>query len=128
MILIDTSVWIDHLRGHDPHLAALLTARRVLAHPMVTAEIALGSLKARGEVLGLLDGLPQAKVAAVDELRFLIEARGLHSRGIGYVDLALIASCHLMPGVSLWTRDKRFSNIAEDMGIAYQPQHPGPSH
>ena len=117
MILADTSVWIDHLRMHDERLAALLEAGRVVGHRLVVAEIALGSLRDRGSVLGLLDGLAALPVAAPDEVRTLIEARALHGRGIGYVDASLLASCLLVPGTELWTRDRRLDAVAETLNL-----------
>lgn len=81
------------------------------------AEIALGSLKDRVTVLGLLDGLPMLPVAELAEIRVLIEGRRLHGRGIGYVDAALFAACLLVPGTQLWTRDKRLRAVAEDLGM-----------
>ena len=118
MILADTSIWIDHLRRGDAGLAARLSEGAVLCHPLVIAEIALGTIKDRRTVLGLLGGLPGLPVAAPGEVRALIEARRLFGRGIGYVDAALIASCLLVPGTALWTRDRRLRATAGDLGIA----------
>jgi predicted nucleic acid-binding protein len=121
MILTDTSVWIDHLRAGDPALAALLDKGRVLAHPWVTAEIALGSLRDRDTVLSLLDGLPQAPTATVEELRHLIEQRMLFSRGVGLVDAGLLASCLLVPVCRLWTRDRRLAAVAGELAVSFNP-------
>lgn len=118
MILADTSIWVDHLRAGDAELAGLLQAGRVVGHPLVTAEIALGSLRNRGSVLALLDGLAQAPLASTDEVRLLIEAARLHGRGIGYVDAALVAACRLAPGLRLWTRDRRLAAVAGELGLA----------
>lgn len=118
MILADTSIWIDHLRADDAELAGRLFAGAIVCHPFVVAEIALGSLKDRDEVLGLLDRLPGVPVADVSEVRTLIEVRRLFSRGIGYVDVSLIASCLLEPGTTLWTRDRRLAGVADEIGIA----------
>lgn len=117
MILVDTSVWVDHLRTGDPELAQALNAGSVVCHPYVIAELALGTLKARAEVLGLLDGLPVLPVATVDEVRAMIEARGLAGQGIGFVDAGLVAACLLVPGTTLWTRDRRLGRVAEGMSI-----------
>jgi predicted nucleic acid-binding protein len=82
----------------------------------VIAEIALGSLSDRG-VLGLLDGLPSLPVAEADEVRALIEMRRLFGRGIGYVDAALVASCLLVPGTGIRTRDRRLEAVAVELGV-----------
>ena len=117
MILADTSVWIDHLREGDTELRERLSAGGIVCHPFVVAEIALGSLKDRDGVLGLLDRLPSLLVADAQEVRTLIEARQLFSRGIGFVDAALIAGCLLEPGTTLWTRDRRLAVVADDIGL-----------
>jgi predicted nucleic acid-binding protein len=119
VILVDTTVWIDHLRRGDRRLAFLLDGADVLAHPWVSGELALGSLRDRDEILRLLDGLPQAPVATPDELRVLVDAHGLHGRGIGYVDAQLLAATLLTPGSALWTRDRKLRAAAERAGVAY---------
>ena len=125
MILVDTSVWIDHLRDGNPALVALLLDSQVLAHPWVTGEIALGNLANRGEVLGLLGNLSQAAVATDTELRTLIDRHRLFGCGIGYVDVQLLAATMLTSGSALWSRDKRLAAIAADLGIAHE-QPPAP--
>ena len=117
MILVDTSVWIDHINSSDPVLVSLLTAERVLVHPYVIAEIALGSLRNRDAVLGALRDLPVAPVAAPEETLFLIEREKLFNRGIGYVDTSLLASARLQPGIKIWTRDKRLGKASEELGL-----------
>ena len=119
MILADTSVWVDHLRQGDAELAQRLEAAEVVCHPWVIAELALGTLKARETVLALLDGLPALPVASVDEVRGMIEARGLAGSGIGFVDAGLVASCLLVPGTTLWTRGRRLGRVAEGLAIAW---------
>ena len=118
MILIDTSVWIDHLRQRDDHLVIILLAGHVLIHPWVIGEIACGSLKDREQVLDLLRSLPLCSVALEDEVLLFIEQNKLMARGIGYVDVHLLASTKLS-GATLWTRDKRLLIIAKEMNIAY---------
>ncbi|WP_323123858.1 type II toxin-antitoxin system VapC family toxin, partial [Burkholderia alba] len=86
MIIVDTSVWIDHINAADPMLIALLAEERVLIHPYVVGEISLGSLRNREVVLGALLDLPHAPVATPEETFYLIEREGLFNRGIGYVD------------------------------------------
>ena len=118
MILIDTSVWIDHLRQRDDHLVIILLAGHVLIHPWVIGEIACGSLKDREQVLDLLRSLPLCSVALEDEVLLFIEQNKLMARGIGYVDVHLLASTNLS-GATLWTRDKRLLIIAKEMNVAY---------
>ncbi|MEP7180291.1 MAG: type II toxin-antitoxin system VapC family toxin [Pseudonocardiales bacterium] len=118
MILVDTSVWIDHLRGGDPELAALLQNGNVLAHSWVTGELALGHLAQRSEILGLLRNLPQAKAATDVEVLTLIDHYQLFGLGIGYIDAHLLAATMLTTGARLWTRDKRLAVIAAQHGLA----------
>lgn len=122
MILVDTAVWIDHLRDNDPHLAALLGSCAVLAHPWVTGELALGSLRNRVEILRLLDDLPQATTATAAEVRELVERHKLFSLGIGYVDAQLLAATMLTPAAALWTLDRRLQAPAQRLGVAYAPE------
>jgi predicted nucleic acid-binding protein len=121
MILADTSIWVDHLRAGDDSLVELLKGGCILGHPWVVTEIAVGSLRDRHTVLSLLDGLPQAPVATIDELRHLIERRGLFGRGVGLVDIGLLAACLLVPGCRLWTRDKRLAAVADEMTVSFSP-------
>ena len=116
MILVDTSVWIDHLRVGDQGLSALLQDGRVLAHPWVIGELALGRLSARSEILGLLQNLPQATVATDAEVLELIEARQLFGLGIGYLDAHLLAAA-LLARAGLWTRDERLAVAATRLGL-----------
>ena len=118
MILIDTSVWIDHLRQRDDHLVITLLAGHVLIHPWVIGEIACSSIKDREQVLDLLRSLPLCSVALEDEVLLFIEQNKLMARGIGYVDVHLLASTKLS-GATLWTRDKRLLIVAKEMNIAY---------
>lgn len=121
MILVDTSVWFDHLRTGDPGLTVLLDEAQALAHPWVIAELALGQLSRRSEILGLLSNLPQATVATEAEVRNLIERQHLFGLGIVYVDTHLLAATLLTTDAGLWTRDKRLAGAAADLGIAYDP-------
>ena len=116
MILVDTSVWIDHLRRGDPQLVFALDAGEVLTHPFVIGELACGNLSARGAILGLVRKLPAAQMATGDEVSDFIERRNLMGRGIGYVDVHLLASIALTAGARLWTRDKRLGAIAVELG------------
>lgn len=119
MILVDTSVWVDHLRHGDAELVALLERGVVVIHPFVVGEIACGSLKDRPSILELLQDLPSAVVADPAEVLGFIEGQGLHGKGIGYVDVHLLASVALTDGARLWTRDKRLLAAAGDLGCAY---------
>lgn len=123
MILVDTSVWVDHLRRGDANLARLLDASLVLMHPFVLGEIACGSLPDRTLVLELLHNLPEAEVADTDEVLRLIERNALHGKGLGYVDIHLLAAVKLTPEAALWTRDKRLLAAAQAQGLAYDGAH-----
>lgn len=118
MILVDTSVWIDYLRYGDPALADALEAGQVLVHSFVVGELACGNLKNRAEFLRLLRTLPPAPVATEAEALAFIDGRGLMGRGIGYLDVHLLASVVLEGTATLWTRDKRLAAVAEEMGLA----------
>lgn len=117
MILVDTSIWVDHLRVGDPKLAALLHDGQVLTHPWVIGELALGQLSRRSEILGLLRNLPQAKAATDAEVLDLIENQQLFGLGIGYVDAHLLAATMLTTGAACWTRDKRLAAVAVHLGL-----------
>ena len=118
MILVDTSIWVDHLRTGDPELVALLQNGLVLAHPWVTGELALGHLSRRSEIIGLLHNLPQATIATDVEVLTLIDDRHLSGLGIGYVDAHLLAATMLTASSRLWTRDKRLATAAGHLGLA----------
>lgn len=118
MILVDTSVWVDHLRRRDSGLVALLQAGQVFAHPFVIGEIALGNLNQRQAVLGYLAKLPQAAVARDEEVLHFIDRNGLAGTGIGYVDAHLLASVQLVAGTALLTRDKRLHGAAIQLNLA----------
>ena len=112
MILVDTSVWVDHLRDGTPALAAALERGEVLMHPFVLGELACGNLKNRKEVLRLLGELPAAPVATDTEALAFIERRALMGQGIGYVDVHLLASVALAGTARLWTHDRRLAEVA----------------
>ncbi len=120
MILVDTSVWVDHLRVGEQGLVALLQDSLVLAHPFVIGELALGTLHNREQVLGLLSALPQTPVATHEETMQFIENFGLYGRGIGYVDSHLLAAARLQSDACLWTRDKRLQKVAVDLRMAME--------
>ena len=117
MILADTSVWIDHFRSGHQQLRQNLEHGRIVTHPFVVGELALGLLKDRSKTLALLDLLPHVPVARPEEVRAMIEARRLYGRGIGLTDAHLIASVFLSPSTLLWTRDKQLRSVAQNLGI-----------
>ena len=121
MILVDTSVWVDHLRSGDEDLAGLLDNGQVLGHPWVTGELALGRLSARDEILGLLAALPQTEVATAEEVMAFIERHQLYGLGIGLVDAHLLAATVLTAEATLWTRDTRLAEAAARLGCVFSP-------
>ncbi|GAB4214527.1 MAG: type II toxin-antitoxin system VapC family toxin [Rhodoferax sp.] len=123
MILVDSSVWIDHLRSGDERLSALLDQGQVLAHCFVTGELALGNLLYRQEVLTALQNLPQATMATDAEVLRFIDDNALSGSGIGYVDAHLLAAVRLTPGSQLWTRDKRLLATGLRLGLTYAAMH-----
>lgn len=123
MLLVDTSVWVEHLRQGSDELAGLLHRGQVLSHPFVVGELALGGLQQRAKVLDALQNLPQAPLAGVEEVLHFIDAHALHGMGIGYVDAHLLASVYLRPGCTLWTLDKRLATTARSLGVAAGMSH-----
>jgi len=118
MILLDTSVWVDHLRRGDSQVVTLLESGQAAAHAFVIGELACANLKSRAQVVDLLRGLPQLALAADDEVLYFIDKHKLMGRGIGYVDVHLLAAAAI-GGSLLWTRDKPLRVIASELGIAY---------
>jgi predicted nucleic acid-binding protein len=118
VILVDTSVWIDHLRSGDARLHRLLGGGAVLCHPWVIGELALGHLSQRQEILRLLAALPTAPVADPGEVLAFVERNNLMGRGIGYVDVQLLAASRLA-AAPLWSRDKRLVACAASLGCAF---------
>ena len=116
MTLVDTSIWVDHLRHSDKHLAALLEAGQVLCHPFVVGELACGNIRNRTEILDLLKALPRVVVADHDEVMHFLTENRLHSRGLGWIDLHLLASTSLSKA-TLWTGDRALMNAAEQLGF-----------
>jgi predicted nucleic acid-binding protein len=123
VILVDTSVWIDHLNHGDPNLTDLLDSALVSTHPFVIGELACGNLRNRDEILGLLRNLPEVTRASDDETLAFIKARNLMGRGLGYIDIHLLASVSLTPETHLWTRDKRLAESARMLHLDYEPPH-----
>jgi len=123
VILVDTSVWVDHLRSANTMLNALLKGGEVIAHPFVIGELALGNLQLRDELLQALRRLPQAISASHPEVLQLIDREALFGRGIGYVDAHLLAAARLTVGSSLWTHDRRLHAVAAQLGVAAALSH-----
>ncbi|MBA4159458.1 MAG: type II toxin-antitoxin system VapC family toxin [Gemmatimonadetes bacterium] len=122
MILVDTGVWIDHLRAGDPVLAVALDGGRVLMHPFVMGELACGNLHNRREVLELLGALPPAPIATNAETLGFIEQRTLMGRGIGYIDVHLLASVSIAGTAQLWSRDRRLAAAAAELKVAFNEE------
>jgi hypothetical protein len=118
VILVDTSVWVDHLSGDGKALASLLERGQVLINPFVIGELALGNLRRRIDLLAELQDLPQTRVASDQEVLRFIERHELFGLGVGYVDVHLLAAIRLTLGASLWTRDKRLQTVAGHLGLA----------
>lgn len=118
MLLVDTSVWVEHLRSGTAGLEQLLNNSQVICHPFIIGELACGNLKNRSHILSLLDTLPSAQPADHEEVIRFIETHKLMGKGLGYVDIHLLASAVLMD-VPLWTLDKSLSKSAALLGVNY---------
>lgn len=116
-VLVDTNIWIDHLRKTEPVLVDLLERDQVCVHQSVITELALGNLKNRSFFLKMLERLMIVRNVDDQGVRHLVEERRLWGRGLSGVDAALLASVVVTPGVSLWTRDKRLRQAARDVGV-----------
>ena len=125
MILVDTSVWVDHLRKNDLILTGLLERRDVLVHPWVTSELALGNLHNRDEILELLTTMPQAPKIDHETVLEFIDQERLYGLGIGLVDVHLLASTRALPNTLLWTRDRRLGQVAARLGYRYDEETSG---
>jgi predicted nucleic acid-binding protein len=119
LILVDTSVWIDHLNSAIAALVDALEAEDVLLHPFIIGELACGEIRRRREVLDLLGTLPSSVVATEEEVLHFIESHRLMGKGIGYIDAHLLASVTLTRGSTLWSRDKRLAAIAARLRIGF---------
>lgn len=121
MIVVDSSIWIDHIHHGEPHLGSFLMRDQALMHPHVLGEIALGNIRNREQVINRFLLLPVPNVAKEGHVLTLIENDDLVATGIGYTDAHLLASALLTPGGKLWTRDKKLEVQAKRLGIDYQP-------
>ncbi len=120
MILVDSSVWIDYLRTGSPILAELLQQNCVAMHPLVLGELACGNLNNRTQLLLLWQSLEFLPTVNHEESLYFIEQNRLMGKGIGYIDVQLLASVVLVAGAKLWTRDKRLANAATQLGYAWK--------
>ena len=119
MVIVDTSIWVTHLRRGTRHLEELLLDAKVFCHPFVVGELACGNLKNRDEFLSLLQSLPMAPTVVFEELLYFIERHRLMGKGIGFVDANLLASAHLF-GIPLWTFDRKLRSVASELELAYR--------
>lgn len=118
MILVDTSVWVDHLRSGDYTLSQVLEQGAACVHPMIIGELACGHLQNRSQLLELLSNLTQCICASHEETLRFLDTHKLMGKGIGWVDMHLLASTFLTPRCSFWTRDRRLFSVAQTLGIA----------
>lgn len=116
MVLVDTSVWVDHLKRGNGSLSGLLEAGEVLCHPFIIGELACGNIRNRPEILSLLSELPALSKVKDDDVLTLIDRRRLMGTGLGLIDVHLLASC-LLAGAALWTRDVNLKSIAAKLGV-----------
>ncbi len=119
MVLVDTSIWISHLRDNSPKLAALLCQGHVVCHPMIIGELACGNLGNRHEILSSLSKLPTSEVATHAEVLGFIEEQSLMGKGLGLVDIHLLAAA-MLSSLPFWTQDKRLRQVAIELDAAYQ--------
>jgi predicted nucleic acid-binding protein len=122
MVLVDTSVWVAHLRETHAELVNLLTDGEVACHPFIIGELACGNLKNRTEILSLLEALPMAIAAEHQEVLQFIESQGLMGKALGYVDVHLLASV-VLSQLPIWTLDKKLEQIADLLGLNYRPDN-----
>jgi len=117
MVLVDTSVWVDHFRQGIPLLEDILSSGQATTHQFIIGELACGNLKNRTQILNLFSDLPSLKTATHEEALHFIEIHSLSGAGIGWIDVHLLASA-ILSHTPLWTRDKKLNTIAEELGIA----------
>ncbi len=118
MILVDTNIWINHFHKSDSELMVLLNRGAVVCHPFIIGELACGNLNNRKEILCLFRSLPSAIVVEPDEFMEFVEARKLMGKGLGFVDVHILAST-VLSGLALWTGDKRLAKAACEIGVSY---------
>ena len=123
MILVDTSIWIDHLRNESLILSDLLRSSRVVMHPLVLGELTCGNLKNRSQFLALWSGLGSMPTVNHEKTLFFIEKNKMMGKGVGYIDVQLLASVALDTGTKLWTHDKHLDVLADQLGYAWNKDH-----
>jgi len=121
LILVDTSIWVDHFRRNDARLTHYLDNSVVSTHPFVIGEIAVGNLQNRDEILLLLGALPMAVIASHGEALTFISNLSLAGRGLGYIDVHLLAAVSLTPQTALWSKDKRLMAVAQSLSLSTVP-------
>jgi predicted nucleic acid-binding protein len=119
MVLVDSSVWIDHLRKKDDVLSQLLMNGQVCIHPLIIGELACGNLRNRLSIIKLWQSLPHANHASHQEALHCLEKHSLFGKGIGFIDLHLLASTLLSTNTFLWTNDRRLKNLADDLKLSF---------
>ncbi len=120
MVLVDTSIWVEHLRYGNARLIEFLDEGRVMIHPFVIGELACGNIKNRVEILALLHTLPTSSVADIEEIIIFIDNNRLMEKGLGYIDVHMLASA-ILSNSCLWTKDKPLANAAKGMRIGFEP-------
>ena len=118
MVLVDTSVWISHLRKGNAHLQYLLTEGKVACHPFIIGELACGNIKNRKEILSLLEALPKTELIRHNEILYFIDLHQLMRKGLGYIDTHLLASTQLS-GIYLWTLDNNLKEAGDRLNLSY---------
>lgn len=119
MVLVDTSVWVSHLRDGNTEMAALLNNGNVLCHPLIVGALACGNLKDRAVILSFLKLLPMCIEAEHEEVLSFIENNRIMGKGIGYADAQLVASS-VLTGVPIWTLDKKLAQVADSLHVKYK--------
>jgi predicted nucleic acid-binding protein len=119
MILVDTSIWVSHLRQSSRQLEKLLMNAEVMCHPFIIGELACGNLKNRNEIISLLQSLPMAPTVEFDEFLFFIDRNHMMGQSVGFVDVHLLASAQLA-GVLLWTADKKLKSSADQLELTFK--------
>jgi predicted nucleic acid-binding protein len=118
MVIVDTSIWVTHFRQGSRRLEKLLVDAEVMCHPFIIGELACGNLKNRQEIISLLQSLPMAQTVEFDEFLFFIDRNHLMGKGVGFVDVHLLASAQLT-GAPLWTADKRLKSAAGQLELTF---------
>ncbi len=119
MVLVDTSVWVSHLREKNDELSNLLNNAEVVCHPFIIGELACGNLKNRSTIIALLEALPTTRLVEHEEILAFIEARKVMGKGLGYIDVHLLAAA-LLADVTLWTLDKKLDKVAGELRCRYK--------